>query len=253
MDNTDINTLLLCSATILPGCANPPNLNTTTLIDTVSNITSLATSAPSDQATLQLQPKSVMQPQGDRLMMTETLLLLFNKLPPMAREAHLAPGISHDLVSAATLADAGCKLFFHKTGCEISLHEEIILQGGNKVIPPDHNVAQLALAQHSPQVNSIYECKNTSQLINFYCATMSSPVISMWIKAIDRGYLRGWRGLTSDHIRSFIKPSEQSEQGHMDQRHAGIPSTKSSSAYPLPDTMEEPEQAQHNDKTNMVS
>ena len=169
-----------------------------------------------------------MQPKGDKLFTTEDLHLLLHKLPPAARTAHRAPGIAHNLVSAATLADAGCELFFHRTGCEISLNGEIILRGwrdpttrlwqislvpdsSNNIVPPDQEVT---LSQ--PQANNLYECSNTQQLIQFYYATMGYPVISTWIKAIDLGYFRGWRGLTSSRVRRFIKPSAISELGHMD-------------------------------------
>lgn len=266
------NKQLLCSATIFSGCANPPNLNSTALLDTAANISLLANGAPSDRANMQLTPKSVMQPKGERLLTTETLLLHLNKLPLQAREAHRAPGITNNLISASALADAGCEIFFHKTGCEVSLNGEIILRGwrdpdtrlwrvslhsdgSNRIVPADQNIIQHMLALPPPEVNSIYECENTGQLINFYYATMGYPVISTWTKAIDKGYFRGWRGLTSDRVRRFIKPNEQCEQGHMDQRRTGIRSTKSSRASPPPDTintMEEPEQAPQNDKTNMV-
>eukprot|EP00804_Cyclotella_cryptica_P026162 CCRYP_013041-RA/>CCRYP_013041-RA protein AED:0.40 eAED:0.40 QI:0/0/0/1/0/0/3/0/294 len=110
-----------------------------------------------------------------------------------------------------------------------------------------------SLAQPHPQVNNIYKCENTSQLINFYYATMGYPVISTCIKAIDKGYFQGWRGLTSDRTRRFIKPSELSELGHMDQRRAGIRYTKSSYASPpSPVTMEVHEQAPGRDKSHMV-
>ncbi|KAL7483628.1 LOW QUALITY PROTEIN: hypothetical protein ACHAW6_009272 [Cyclotella cf. meneghiniana] len=98
----------------------------------------------------------------------------------------------------------------------------LLPDSGNNIIPPNQNMAHSTLAQHSTQVNSIYECENTSQFINFYYATMSYPVISMWTKAIDKGYLRGWNGLTSDHVRCFINPLNSNEQGYMDQRCAGI-------------------------------
>jgi hypothetical protein len=210
-----------------------------------------------------------MQPKGDRLLTTEDLQLLLHKLPPAAKTAHRAPGITHNLVSAATLADAGCELFFHKTGCEISLNGEIILRGwrdpttrlwrislipdnGNTIVPFDQTVT---LPQ--PQANNIYECSNTQQLIQFYHATMGYPVISTWIKAIDLGYFRGWRGLTPDRVRRFIKPSAINKLGHMDQTKAGTRSTKSSripqpESPPPPDSMEPPNQAPQNDKTNMV-
>jgi hypothetical protein len=257
---------LLCSPTLFSGCANPPNLNTTALLDTAANISLLANGAPSERANKQLNPKSVIQPKGDRLLTTETLLLLLNKVPLEAREAHRATGITNNLLSASALADAGCEIFFHKTGCDVSLNGEIILRGwrdpdtrlwrvslladgSNSIVPADQNIVQ------SPAVNGIYECENTGELIKFYYATMGYPVLSTWTQAIDKGYFRGWRGLTSDRVRRFIKPNEQCEQGHMDQRRTGIRSTKSSHAIPPPDTintMEEPEQAPQNDKTNMV-
>ncbi|KAL7474692.1 hypothetical protein ACHAW6_000655 [Cyclotella cf. meneghiniana] len=152
-----------------------------------------------------------MQPKGDRLHTTENFLLFLNKLPLTAHEAHHAPGITNNLISAATLADAGCEIFFHKTGCEISLNS------GNTIVPTDQQITHQLLAHTSPEINSIYECKNTGQLINFYYATLGYPVISTWIKAIDKGYFQGWRGLTSDQVRCFINPNMQCEQGHMDQ------------------------------------
>eukprot|EP00804_Cyclotella_cryptica_P015015 CCRYP_000612-RA/>CCRYP_000612-RA protein AED:0.44 eAED:0.30 QI:0/0/0/1/0/0/4/0/510 len=174
-----------------------------------------------------VSPQTVLQLKGGRLLTTEDLLLLLSKLPPEARHAHRAPGISHDLVSAATLSDAGCELFFTKQNVR-SLSMEIlggwrdqetrlwhishIPDSGNNIVPPDQSLTHL-----HPQVNSIYKCESTSQLIHFYYATMGYPVISTWLKAINKGYFQGWRGLTSDGIRKFIMPSEHSQLGHMDQ------------------------------------
>jgi len=134
------------------------------------------------------------------------------------------------------------------------------------LIPDSNNITQpftkLADMYESPvtgQVHSayhqIYECSNKSQLINFYYATMGYPVISTWCKAIDKVYFQGWNGLTSERVQKFIKPSEPSEHGHMDQRRTNIRTTKSSSARtasPELDYMIEHEQAPNNDKTNMV-
>ena len=47
------------------------------------------------------------------------------------------------------------------------------------------------------QVNSLYECSNTHQLIHYYYACLNYPVPSSLIQAINREYFRGWRGLTS--------------------------------------------------------
>ncbi|KAL7474374.1 LOW QUALITY PROTEIN: hypothetical protein ACHAW6_000349 [Cyclotella cf. meneghiniana] len=180
-----------------------------------ANISLLANGAPAAQASVQQTPKSAIQPKGDRLFTTENLLILQIKFPPKAREAHSAPGITNNLISTTTLANAGCKIFFHKTGCEVSLDGEIILVEGPRYLPMAclsssrrwkfnrsyrSTIFQQLLVHPSPEINSIYECENTEQLINFYYATIGYPVISMWIKAIDKGYFQGWRGLTSDRV-----------------------------------------------------
>eukprot|EP00804_Cyclotella_cryptica_P012508 CCRYP_017699-RA/>CCRYP_017699-RA protein AED:0.43 eAED:0.43 QI:0/-1/0/1/-1/1/1/0/203 len=83
---------------------------------------------------------------------------------------------------------------------------------------------------------------------------MGYPVVSTWCKAIDKGYFRGWSGLTSDRVRKFIRPSSPSEQGHMDQRRAYIRSTTQSpnTSSTTTDHMTAHPQAPNNDKTNVV-
>jgi hypothetical protein len=63
-------------------------MNTTALVNTVANITLLATGAPSIRANIQSKPKSVLQPKGDRLLTTEDLLLQNFHLKPELRIGH---------------------------------------------------------------------------------------------------------------------------------------------------------------------
>ena len=55
--------------------------------------------------------------------------LLISKMPRAAREAHRAPGIINNLLSVSVLCDAGCEVFFHSIGCEISFNGDIIVRG----------------------------------------------------------------------------------------------------------------------------
>ena len=66
--------------------------------------------------------------------------------------------------------------------------------------------------------NHLHECENIKQLIQFYHATMASPEISTWCKAIDSGYFQGWPSLTYKRVREHIKVVYETEMGHMDQR-----------------------------------
>jgi hypothetical protein len=126
----NLNTLNCChlinSRHPTPGCVNPHTLSSTALIDTGANISLLQTGAPASRVHHQRAPKSVKQPKGN-LATTETLQLLLNKLPATARIAHRSPGISNNLLAASELADTGCELFFHHTGCEVTYNGEIIL------------------------------------------------------------------------------------------------------------------------------
>ena len=59
----------------------------------------------------------------------KTMELLLAKLTKAAREAHRASGIINNLLFVSVLCDAGCEVFFHTTGCEISFNGEIIVRG----------------------------------------------------------------------------------------------------------------------------
>ena len=199
---------------------------------------------------------------------TKTLQLLLNKLPTAAREAHRTPGIVNNLVSVSVLCDAGCEVFFHSTGCEVTFNGETIIRGwrdlrtnmwrislipdgGNNIIPSDDISDDIdAIKIPAFFAHSIYECNNTNQLIQFYHATMGHPVLSTWCKAIDIGYFRGWPGLTAKRVRKFITVSEPTEMGHMDQRRTGIRSTTSTATEG--DSMEPVQQTPSNDRSHHV-
>ncbi|KAL7479025.1 hypothetical protein ACHAW6_004770 [Cyclotella cf. meneghiniana] len=124
------------------------------------------------------------------------------KLPTEAQLLYRTPGIKNNLVAASELVDAGCKLFFHQHRCEVTLNREIILQGwqdtstrlwhisllpdgGQNIIPQAASIKDIFKVPTAHQALRIYECNNTSELINFYFATMGYPIISTWCKAID--------------------------------------------------------------------
>ncbi len=51
---------------------------------------------------------------------------------------------------------------------------------------------------------SLYECSNMGQLTNYCYTCLNYPVNSTLTKAIDRGYLKGWQGLTSQWTSRHI-------------------------------------------------
>jgi hypothetical protein len=111
------------------GCANPYNLDLTAFIDTAAILTLLTSNAPASSNTHTNLSISIIQPGGTSMHTTRAMELLLQKLPPDARMAHRLPGLVNNLLSVAVLCNAGCKVYFHSTGCEVTINREIILQG----------------------------------------------------------------------------------------------------------------------------
>jgi len=222
--------------------------------------------------------------------------LLLKKLPADARLAHRLPGLVNNLLSVAVLCDAGCEVFFHKHGCEVTHNGGTILRGWrdpkNRLwriklvddgwttkltirddatwppIPLTTTPTGIVMAVptndtvEEAQANSLYECSNTYQLIHYYYACLNYPVPSSLLQAIDRGYFRGWQGLTSQRVRRHITGSPESAMGHLDQVRQGTrstqPQTPTSANIPtmpnlhIDDHMAEAPQAPLNARTNHV-
>ena len=111
-----------------PGCTNPPNLNTT-LLDTTANISLLTPHVPAKKNMTTLPTKTIIQPSGDIITTWRNVTLLLPKLPQAAKEAYRMSGLTNNLLSASALADAGCELYLHQTGCGVAHNGEIILRG----------------------------------------------------------------------------------------------------------------------------
>jgi hypothetical protein len=208
---------------------------------------------------------------------THAVNLLLSNLPPKACLAHQLPGLVNNLLSVAVLCNQGCKIFFHKTGCKVTLDGKTILQGWRDLenclwhvmIVDDgwttkltiHNVARSIIPlsitptghlansmtivpskSNATLANSLYKCSNTGHLTYYYYAYLNYPVKSTLTKAIDGGYLKGWWELTSQRTHCHISVSTESKMGHMDQQCQGVLSTHpTSTTVPLqvPDSFDD--------------
>eukprot|EP00804_Cyclotella_cryptica_P024308 CCRYP_020873-RA/>CCRYP_020873-RA protein AED:0.26 eAED:0.26 QI:0/0/0/1/1/1/3/0/386 len=238
-----------------------------------ANISLLQDRAPAQKAPTQTSAKTVTQPNGT-LLTTDTLLLMLNKLPATAQIAHRSPGISNNLLAASELVDAGCEIFFHSTGCEVTHNGEIILRGwrdpttrlwrvslipdsGNTIFPPYSTIDDLYETPDNIQALSLptdllmYKHQPTHQLLpcNHGLSSRINLVQShrqRLLPRVERSYI--------GQSKEIHPPSSPSKQGHMDQRRAYIRSTTQSPNTPptTTDHMTAHPQAPNNDKTNVV-
>jgi hypothetical protein len=73
--------------------------------------------------------------------------------------------------------------------------------------------------------NNIYELHNTRVLVNYLHKALFSPTKAVLIKAVKKGYLIPWPGLTADAINKNLKLTPATEMGHMNQKRQNIRST----------------------------
>jgi hypothetical protein len=166
--------------------------------------------------------------------------LLWN-LPPEACLGHRLPGLVINLLSITALVDAGCKVFFHCTRCEVIFDGATILQGWRDpkkrlwrvkivdngwttvykvAIPPQEKPTVELTTPPTMHAYSLYKCSTMHKLMHFYYACLNYPVVFTLIKAIKAGYLQGWPSLTAERVRRHIDVSVESKQGHMNLAHA---------------------------------
>ncbi len=159
---------------------------------------------------------------------THTGTLPIEGLPPEATTAHLFPELGDtSLISIGQLCDAGCEAHFTATTVEITFQGKVILQGTRDdesrglwmLTLPAENVAH-AVRSHA----------TTEQQVAFAHAALFSPAISTLKKALDRGYLSPFPGLTSKTLKQYPPHSMATAKGHLDAIRKNQKSTKPAQA-----------------------
>ena len=245
----------------------------------------MTNAAEAKTAKIQEPPKIMSQPDKAYMETTKTLELLLPKWPEKARRAFRCPKITNNLVAVCELTDAGCGVYFYKTGVDVDYEGEIISrgwrdkfnrlwripltsEGGGRITPPtnpeEYGPTNGIIFQ--AEVNAIYECENTEQLIKYFHAALCSHTKSTLIAAANEGYLRGFPGLTATAIRKYIGIEVATELGHMKQIQQGTRSTTTKSRRGRPtnkareqeileaarDAEATPVQEPNNEKTHIV-
>ena len=169
------------------------------------------------------QPIRVALPDGSTIHSTHVGQLPIDALPREATLAHLFPSLGPaSLVSIGQLCDAGCTALFTHDKVYIKYHGNTILDGDRHI--STNKLWQLQLKQPNtttivPQAttpltqqaptplptSNLAMQKNTAkaaEMIKFAHASLFSPVDSTIDKALDRGLLTNFSGLTLSRYRN---------------------------------------------------
>ena len=134
------------------------------------------------------------------------------------------------LVSLAQLCDDDCVAIFTRFGVQILKHNTVLITGIRTPnglwsiplqVPPIH------------QANGILRLDSSrEQLAIYHHATLGSPAPSTLLRAIRRGHLTTFPGLTTQLISKHLPKSIATTLGHQDQEAQNIRSTNSLSKAP---------------------
>jgi hypothetical protein len=174
---------------------------------------------------------------------------------PSPLTGRIIPDLSiASLFGICILTEVGCKATFTKTTCVVKYNGKIILTSnkdqttdlwtlslGTPRMTPHHSHTAMTLSAapdcantHVQSPNNIVLFTNTvwnkANSIRFAHQSLCSPKISMLLKTICRGYLKGCPNLTAIGIAKYLNPSPATAKGHMKRLRMGIRSTQRKNA-----------------------
>ena len=218
-------------------CTKPTHTNNdTALLDSGANVSLVKQTARVAPTTQKHANKRIVVPNGNTMHTSDTATFHWNNISEKGKLCYKVQGIVHNLAAVANLVDEGHEVTFRE-------HDAIVTQNNNKNVvlrgwrDTENRLWRVPITSPTPftttnnatstcQVNSIYDCQGEKQLIQFYHATLFSPVKTTLLKAIKKGYLRGWPGLTAQAVQRNINVEEATVKGHLNQKRQGIRSTK---------------------------
>ena len=190
-------------------------------------------------------PIGIANPNGAIMYSTHEADLDLPSLPLAARRVHIVPALqSASLLSMAQLCDAGCQVTFDATSVRVHLNDALLLTG---IRAPATGLWHLNLTAEATETNALAEanelraCTETpllhhsyaalhsatpAELVTFAHASLFSPALSTLQKALERGYLPNFMGLTTKSLRQHPPQSVAMVKGHLDQTRKNLRSTK---------------------------
>jgi hypothetical protein len=217
-----------------PPSTGPPKL----VADTGATSTYISTNCPVSNPQIADEAIAIQNPDGAIMMSTHVGEIDLPMLRPAARRAHIVPDL-HDcsLLSIGTLCDAGYIVEFDAVQMRI-LDDGVCVLTGHRDIPTgmwhvDLPPPKMHLA------NRIGDPK-MAELVAYAHAAMFSPALTTLEKALTKGFLINFPGLTATSLRKHPPRSIPMSKGHLDQTRQNQRSTKPKPATITPSPADDP-------------
>jgi hypothetical protein len=167
-------------------------------------------------------------PNGQTMESTHTAFLDIPELSKAASAAHIFPALENNsLLSVGQLCDEGYSVLF-------SISEGTIQDPKQKTLLKGIRDSSTGLwrinlctkkvqtknvtAKQDSESNNVYSLRNTGALVNYLQKAMFSCTKSTLVRAVKKGHLATWPGLTEDAINKYLKLTHATAMGHMNQK-----------------------------------
>jgi hypothetical protein len=199
------------------------------------------------------KPISIRAADGGIMKSTHTGNIELPRVPATACKVHIVPGLaSVSLLAMGPLCDAGCKIEFDATTVQVWYQGHVVLTGHRA--PPGLWLFQLpsttttALPTIIPTIheaNAVIGAPKAAELVRYSHTTLFSPALDTLEKALTKGFVRNFPGLTAKTLRRHPPKTVATAKGHLDQVRKNLRSTRvKASDMPSPDDADVfPEQA----------
>ena len=147
------------------------------------------------------------------------------QLPKEARIAHLFPALQDTcLISLGLLCDHGCQAHFSSDTVVITHNQKIILHG--KRDETTRGLWHLELPLPQLALHAVNHSAKPHELVAFAHAALFSPANSTLLRALQKGYLPPFPGLSVKTLRKHPPKSDATVKGHLDSVRKNLKSTK---------------------------
>ncbi len=216
------------------------NISQWAILDSGASSHFLLSSAPVTDKEIATNPLQIKLPNGATIQSSHTANIALPQLPPMARIAHVVPGLSsHSLVSVVKLCNAGCEVKLTDISCEVHFRGRPVISCSKCTSTGLWMLPLTEEAAHSPtnnkegqsnhstaQANHVHHTSTKAEMVQFYHQSLFSPPVVTLLKAVNNEQLDSFPGLIPSLLK-HLPPSTATAKGHMHKNRKGLMSTRS--------------------------
>jgi hypothetical protein len=205
---------------------------TTSIADTGANDHLFSLTANLLNICAAVSPKPVTLPNSTIIWSTHAGELNIPSISLASHTAHMFPDIAESLLSIGLLCDAGCVATFTKTDVTINHDGTTLLTGHRSSVTKLWTSSLPSYGSLSDQAttdtfaNAAQLSATLAELVAFGHAALGSPALSKLLTAINKGFLTGLLGLTSQRVRKYPPNYIATARGHLNQSRQSQRSTK---------------------------